>query len=63
MWTALSGVIPRVNAGSVHVKTESPFRARAAAIAVRSSVMWTALMTVVCATRVLSVKLLVVKVP
>src|SRR5882672_1770788 len=59
MCTALSVVKPGVSVGSVQVAAASALRARAALMAVRSSVMCTAFMTVVPATSGLSVKVLV----
>src|SRR5882724_5497059 len=56
MCTALSGVVPGASVESVQTNTESPFRVRREAIADRSSTMCTALSTVVCTTRGLSVK-------
>src|SRR6266850_511950 len=61
MCTALSGVVPGASVESVQTNTESPFRVRREAIAARNSTMCTALSTVVCTTRGLSVKLTVAR--
>src|SRR5215475_9443344 len=56
MWSALIAVTPAVSVGSVQAAAVSPLRVRAALIAVRSSVMCAAFMTVWPATSGLSVK-------